>query len=246
MTKKSILLVEDDLNLGFLLLDFLQDEGFHVKLCKDGQSAVAAAGSQSYDICILDIMMPKMDGFFVAKTFKKKGINFPFIFLTAKSLKKDILNGYALGAEDYITKPFDEQELLCKINVVLRRFKKDPFENAKSCHQIGKYSFNYDRQELSFGKNLHRLTEKENEVLRLLCHNKNRILRREEAITHIYGRADYFLGRSFDVYISRLRKLLKQDPSIEIQNVFKVGFILNIPENETIHSEPSPTQSTAR
>lgn len=228
MKEKSILLVEDDLNLGFLLLDFLQDEGFKVKLCRDGLTAVAAAEKQHFDICLLDIMMPKMDGFFVAKTFKKKGISFPYIFLTAKSLKEDILNGYALGAEDYITKPFDEEELLCKIKVVLRRFKKDPFENAASCHQIGNFEFNYDRQELVDGDTIHRLTEKENEVLRLLCHNKNRILRREEAITYIYGRADYFLGRSFDVYISRLRKLLKKDTNIEIQNVFKVGFILNV------------------
>ena len=172
--------------------------------------------------------MPKMDGFFVAKTFKNKGIEIPIIFLTAKSLKEDILNGYALGAEDYVTKPFDEEELLCKIKVILRRYKQDPFANAQPCHKIGRYSYNYDRQELTFDNNIHRLTEKENEVLRLLCHHKNRILKREDAIKHIYGRADYFLGRSFDVYISRLRKLLKHDAEIEIQNVFKVGFILNV------------------
>lgn len=236
MKEKQILVVEDDLNLGFLLLDFLQGEGFKVKLCKDGQSAITAAQSQTYDICLLDIMLPKMDGFFVAKTLKKKGVTMPFIFLTAKSLKEDILNGYALGAEDYITKPFDEEELLCKIKVILRRHKKDPLENAKSCYSIGQFEFNYDRQELIRDEKIHRLTEKENEVLRLLCHYKNRILRREEAISYIYGRADYFLGRSFDVYISRIRKLLKPDPTIEIQNVFKVGFILNVEEDKLVNS----------
>lgn len=245
MNEKNILLVEDDLNLGFLLLDFLQDQGFRVKLCKDGQAAVVAAEKQNYDICLLDIMMPKMDGFFVAKTFKKKGIEIPIIFLTAKSLKEDVLTGYALGAEDYVTKPFDEEELLCKIKVILRRYKKDPFANAQPCHHIGQYSYNYDRQELTHEEKVHRLTEKENEVLRLLCHHKNRILKREDAIKHIYGRADYFLGRSFDVYISRLRKLLRHDKDIEIQNVFKVGFILNV-KSELPNDKPDVLSQSTR
>lgn len=198
----------------------------------DGLSGLTTLENQHYDLCLLDVMMPKLDGFAVAKTLRKKGVDTPFIFLTAKSLKEDILNGYAIGAEDYVSKPFDEEELLCKINVILRRQKCDPYQHAKSQFDIGKYLFNYERQELSLGCDTHRLTEKENEVLRLLCLNKNKILKRDDAVAHIYGKADYFLGRSFDVYISRLRKLLSKDSTIEIQNVFKVGFILNVQQVE--------------
>ncbi len=227
MSEKKILVVEDDLNLGFLLVDFLQSENFHVKLCKDGMAGLNMIQNQHFDLCLLDVMMPKLDGFAVAKTLKKKGVKTPFIFLTAKSLKEDKLAGYEIGAEDYITKPFDEEELLCKINVILRRQKEDPYQNCPGKFQIGEYSFNYERQELKHGDFVHRMTEKENEILRLLCLEKNRILKREDAVAKIYGRHDYFLGRSFDVYISRLRKLLAKDKNLEIQNVFKVGFILN-------------------
>jgi len=228
MEERKILLVEDDLNLGFLLMDFLESEDFKVKLCKDGRSGLEYVETQHYDLCLLDVMMSKMDGFALAKTMRKKGVTTPFIFLTAKSMKEDILNGYSIGAEDYITKPFDEEELLCKINVILRRYKSDPYENAPSEFQIGLYNFKYDRQEIEINGEIHRLTEKENKVLRLLCLNKNKVLRREEAVQQVYGKCDYFLGRSFDVYISRLRKLLNQDANIEIQNVYKVGFMLNV------------------
>lgn len=230
MNEKKILVVEDDLNLGFLLLDFLQSEDYKVKLCKDGLSALQAVQKQHFDLCLLDVMMPKMDGFALAKSMRNKGVETPFIFLTAKSMKEDKLAGYSVGAEDYITKPFDEQELHCKIQVILRRHHKDPLEFAPKVFNIGEYVFNYARQELILKGEVIRLTEKENDVLRLLALNKNSILKREEAVASIYGRADYFLGRSFDVYISRLRKLLNKDCSIEIQNVFKVGFILNVKE----------------
>ena len=228
MTDKHILIVEDDLNLGFMLMDFLESENFDVKLCRDGMAGLAHVQNQHVDLCLLDVMMPKLDGFSVAKTLRKKGYETPFIFLTAKSMKEDKLNGYAIGAEDYITKPFDEEELLCKINVVMRRQKKDPFEHAPTAFEIGSFTFDYHRQELCNGTKSHRLTEKENEILRLLCLHKNRVLKRDEAVQKIYGRCDYFLGRSFDVYISRLRKLFKADPTIEIQNVYKVGFMLNV------------------
>lgn len=225
---KKILLVEDDLNLGFLLVDLLQSENFYVKLCRDGLTGLKAAEKEKFDLCIFDVMMPKLDGFSAAKTLRNKGIETPFFFLTAKSLKEDKLNGYALGAEDYISKPFDEDELLCKINVIMRRQKECPLANAPTKFEIGSFNFDYERQELCLADESFRMTEKENEVLRLLCIHKNKILKREDAVTHIYGRNDYFLGRSFDVYISRLRKILSKDPSIEIQNVFKVGFILNV------------------
>ena len=230
MTEKKILLVEDDLSLGFLLVDFLQSENFYVKLCKDGSAGLNTALKDNFDLCLFDVMMPKLDGFALAKTLRKKGVTTPFIFLTAKSMKEDRLNGYAIGAEDYINKPFDEEELLCKINVILRRHQKDPFENCPTKFKLGNFNFDYERQELCHHGNQVRLTEKENEVLRLLCLNKNKILKREDAVSVIYGRFDYFLGRSFDVYISRIRKLLSGDPSVVIQNVFKVGFILEVAE----------------
>jgi len=227
---KKILLVEDDLNLGFLLVDFLQSQRFYVKLCRDGLSGLKAVENESFDLCIFDVMMPKMDGYAVAKTMRKKGITTPFIFLTAKAMKEDKLVGYEIGAEDYISKPFDEEELLCKINVILRREKKDPFENYPTQFKFQNFLFDYDRQELTLHGILHRMTEKENELLRLLCINKNKILKRCDAVSHIYGRHDYFLGRSFDVYISRLRKLLHTTEDIDIENVYKVGFILNVPD----------------
>lgn len=226
---KKILLVEDDLNLGFLLVDFLQSENCQVKLCKDGLSGLEAVQNNYFDLCIFDIMMPKMDGYSLAKTIRSKGNKTPFLFLTAKSLKEDKLKGYEIGAEDYISKPFDEEELLCKINVILRRHAaQDQVEIFPELFQLGKYVFNYKKQELELNGKVTRLTQKENEVLKLLCVHKNQILKREEAVLHIYGKKDYFLGRSFDVFISKIRKLLKEDPSINIENVFKVGFILNV------------------
>ncbi len=228
-----ILLVEDDLSLGFLLTEFLESEGLEVKLCRDGESGLATFRRGSFDLCILDVMMPKMDGFTLARHLRKEDPEIPFLFLTARSLKNDKLKGFELGAEDYVTKPFDEEELLCRIRVMLRRHaetaaaKQTP---APERFAIGDYAFDYSRQELSWGAETWRMTEKENEVLRLLCLHQNQILRRDEAVEKIYGKRDYFLGRSFDVFISRLRKLLQNDPRISIDNVFRVGFILNVKE----------------
>ena len=226
---KNILVVEDDLNLGFLLVELLESEGFFVKLCKDGQMGLQAIQRNRFDLCILDVMMPRMDGFTLAEHIRKDAEQLPFLFLTAKSRKEDKLKGYAQGAEDYIIKPFDEDELLCKINVIFRRkHQNEVVEEPCQQFQIGSYFFDYDLQELRYQEEVTRLTEKENEILRLLCIHQNQILRREEAVEQVYGRKDYFLGRSFDVFISRLRKLLQHDPRISIQNVFKVGFILKV------------------
>lgn len=226
-TEKKILIVEDDLNLGFLLLELLENENFSVKLCKDGLMGLQAVRRQSFDVCLLDVMMPRMDGFSLAEQISELRPEMPFLFLTAKSRKEDKLKGYERGAEDYITKPFDEDELLCKIRVILRRSDTQPqSQEPPRRFRIGSYHFDYDLQELRFKDKVIRITEKENEVLRLLCLNKNRILRRDEAVEQIYGRRDYFLGRSFDVFISRLRKILKDDPAVCIENVFRVGFIL--------------------
>jgi len=228
-TKKNILVVEDDLNLGFLLMEYLETEGYEVKLCRNGSNGLKSFKEGQYDCCILDVMLPETDGFQLARQFRNYNPDTPFLFLTARAMKEDKLKAFTLGAEDYITKPFDEEELLCRLRVILRRVGKE--ENSPSlptAFTLGDYHFNYARQELAFKGNVVRITEKENEVLRLLCLNKNQILKRNEAVEKIYGKEDYFLGRSFDVFISRIRKLLKQDPRIRIENVFKVGFILNV------------------
>ncbi|TNE52931.1 MAG: response regulator transcription factor [Bacteroidetes bacterium] len=228
---KRILLVEDDLNLGLLLMDYLESEGLQVTWRRDALSGLQQVRRQHYNLCILDVMMPGMDGFSLAKNLRDLYPNLPFLFLTARLLQEDKLKGYDLGAEDYVTKPFDEHELLCKIKVILRRYAADVQEQAPQVpQQIGRYHFDASRQELILDNQVTRLTEKENEVLRLLCQNQNRILRRDEAVEQIYGKYDYFLGRSFDVFISRLRKMLKADPKISIDNVFRVGFILNVRE----------------
>lgn len=231
MLNKQILLVEDDLNLGLLVMDFLASEGFGVVWKREALGALQQLRRQRFDLCLLDVMMPGMDGFSLAKNIRELHPDIPFLFLTARLLREDKLKGYALGAEDYITKPFDEDELLCKVKVVLRR--SAPVGSAapeRTVYQIGRYHFDSSRQELIFGGSVNRLTEKENEVLVQLCEHRNRILRREEAVAKIYGKYDYFLGRSFDVFISKLRKLLKDDPQVSIDNVFKVGFILNAEE----------------
>lgn len=230
MSQASILVVEDDLNLGYLLLQLFQDEGFHVRLATDGCAGVELLKRQAFDLCLLDVAMPKMDGFNLAKNLREIRPATPFLFLTARVLKEDRLRGYELGAEDYVLKPFDEDELLCKMRVILRRQASKQEAPAIQQFQIGKYRFDYARMELRYEQQTKRLTEKESKVLRQLCLHKNRILRRDEAVEAIYGKKDYFHGRSFDVFISKLRKLLSKDPKVNIENVFKVGFILNVEE----------------
>ena len=226
-----ILLVEDDKSMGFLLTTILEEEGFKVSHCVDGESGLHAYRPETFDLCILDVMMPKMDGFALARRLREIDPQVRFLFLTARSLKEDMLHGFSLGAEDYIRKPFDKEELMCRIQVMMRRHQNGTPAIAGPCKfSIGDYFFDYTKQELSYQSDTWRMTEKENEVLRLLCMHQNQILRRDEAVEKIYGKKDYFLGRSFDVFISRLRKLLVRDPRISIENVFKVGFILSVKE----------------
>jgi len=228
----KILLVEDDLSMGFLLSEFLEGEGFEVKLCRDGESGLATFRRGSFDLCILDVMMPKMDGFTLARHIRLENGAIPFLFLSARSLKEDKLRGFELGADDYVSKPFEEHELLCRIKVILRR-QSEALTAPTAQPQaflLGEYSFDYASQKLSWRNETWRMTEKENEVLRLLCLHQNQILRRDDAVEKIYGKRDYFLGRSFDVFISKLRKLLQNDPRISIENVFRVGFILTVRE----------------
>ena len=229
LKQKNILVVEDDLSLGFLLMESLEAAGYQAKLSRDGRSAWQHYLKNDFDLCILDVMMPELDGFGLARKIKAHSKDTPFLFLTAKSMKEDKLKGFQLGAEDYVTKPFEEEELLCRIQVILRRHQTvETSQATQNQFEIGDYFFDYCRQELSYKGLPKRLTEKENEVLRLLCLHQNQILRRDDAVEKIYGQRDYFLGRSFDVFISRLRKLLKQDPRLKIENVFKVGFIFEV------------------
>jgi len=225
---EHLLLVEDDLNLGFLLLDYLEEEGYSVKLCRDGESGLEQFRKRQYDLCILDVMMPKMDGFELARKIREDSKEARFLFLTAKTMKSDKCRGYDLGAEDYMTKPFDQDELVYKIKAILRRNSAPEPSMISVVYTLGNYTFDPNNHELMSGNERIRLTEKENAVLVLLCKNMNRILRRDDAVEQIYGKRDYFLGRSFDVFISRLRKHLDKDDRVRIENVYKVGFVLSV------------------
>ncbi|WP_317899871.1 response regulator transcription factor [Aurantibacillus circumpalustris] len=225
----KILLAEDDLNLGVLLVDYLETEGFDVKLCKDGDLALKAFGDYSFDLCILDVMMPKLDGFSLAKQIKLKNKVIPLIFITAKSLKEDKLKGYDLGADDYVTKPFDEEELLWKIKALIRRIPENKTLRKVEVISIGKYVFDFNNQSLSISGKVKRITEKESDILNYLCDHKNNIIKREDMVKTLWGESDYFFGRSLDVFITKIRKYLKEDPTITIENVFGVGFIFNVP-----------------
>jgi len=228
--KTKILLAEDDLNLGVLLMDYLQSENFDVKLCKDGEIALKVFNSQEFDVCILDIMMPKLDGFSLAKSIRAVNNKVPFIFITAKSLKEDKLRGYNLGADDYITKPFDEEELLWKIKALIRRIPEVEIPRVQDVIHLGNYTFDFKKQSLIFKGQARRITEKESEILNYLCAHRNQIIKREDLLKALWGENDYFFGRSLDVFITKIRKYLKDDNTLNIENIFGVGFIFNIPD----------------
>jgi DNA-binding response OmpR family regulator len=223
--KTKILLAEDDHNLGMLLQDYLEMEGFEVKLCRDGEEGYKAFKDHHYDICILDVMMPKKDGFTLAKEIRQSDKNMPVLFLTAKALTEDKIQGFQIGADDYLTKPFNEEELVYRIKAILRRTSILE-NNDEKIFKIGKYTFDYERQELIFNKDVRRITSRESEILRLLYLKKDNVLRREDALIAIWGENDYFHGRSFDVFITKLRKYLKNDSNIKIENIHGVGFML--------------------
>jgi DNA-binding response OmpR family regulator len=227
--RHRILLAEDDLNLGVLLVDYLESEGFEVKLCRDGEQALKVFHSASFDLCLFDVMMPRLDGFSLARQVRGKNGIIPIIFITAKSLKEDKLTGYDLGADDYITKPFDEEELLWKIKAVIRRIPEGRNEKSTTLISIGKYMFNHAHQSLSIEGKTKRITEKESEILKYLSDHRNDVIKREVMLKELWGENDYFLGRSLDVFITKIRKYLKEDPDLSIENVFKVGFIFNVP-----------------
>lgn len=227
---KRILLVEDDPNLGLLLQDYLQLKGkFDVVLCVDGDEGLRAFTKQDFDLCILDVMMPKKDGFTLGKEIRKINQDVPIIFATAKAMMEDKASAYDLGGDDYITKPFRIEELLLRINALLKRVAvKDTPEpgSAQTLFQIGDYTFDYTTQLIDYKGQLQKLSTKEAELLQLLCLKKNAVLTREEALLNIWHDDNYFNGRSMDVFLSKLRKYLREDPKVEILNVHGKGYKL--------------------
>jgi len=229
MSARKVLLVEDDLNLGIVTKDFLEMEGFSVKHSLDGESGKEAFLNKRFDIVIIDVMLPLLDGFSLAEYIRDRDKSIPLIFLTAKSMKEDRIKGFKVGADDYITKPFSTEELVLRINAVLRRTEgNDTAVVAPEVYGFGIFEFEYSEQTLKTNDQNIQLTKKEAEVLRMLCKYQNKLLKREVALKEIWGANDYFMGRSMDVYIAKLRKLLKKDPRISIINVHNTGFKLSI------------------
>ena len=225
--KTRVLLAEDDKNLGSVLKAYLEAKGYSTTLCIDGKEALETYKRNEFDFCILDIMMPVMDGFSLAKEIRKMDTKIPILFLTAKSMQEDKIYGFELGADDYLTKPFSMEELLLRIKAIRRRAK----ENEKSKKdtnkfEFGKYSFDHNRQMLTIGDKQQKLTSKEADLLKLLCQNQNNVLDRSVALNKIWYDDSYFNARSMDVYITKLRKYLKEDPNVELINVHGVGFKL--------------------
>lgn len=225
-SKVKILLVEDDENLGFVTKTFLEMEGFLVSLQNDGEKGLKAFNSSEFDICILDVMMPKKDGFTLATQIRAIDKTIPLLFLTAKSLKEDKLKGFGLGADDYITKPFDEEELVARIHAILNRLSRASETETTKLFELGNYTFEPDKQLLSYNNETKRLTERESNLLYFLCKNSNQIVKREIVLEAVWGKNDYFLGRSLDVFITKLRKYIKNEPNVSIENIHGVGFML--------------------
>jgi DNA-binding response OmpR family regulator len=221
-----ILLAEDDENLGSLLKEYLGAKSYDTHWLTDGEKAYNSFKKNKYEICILDIMMPVKDGFTLAREIRIIDPEVPIIFLTAKSMKDDVLEGFSIGADDYITKPFSMEELLFRIEAILRRTQGKGNQSKETEFQIGKYSFDSNKQVLQLGEEVQKLTTKETELLKLLCNNANDVLERNFALKTIWVDDNYFNARSMDVYITKLRKYLKGDPSVEIMNIHGKGYKL--------------------
>ena len=228
--KPKILLCEDDTNLGMVLKNYLELNDYEVILERDGRLGLAAFQREKFDICLLDVMMPNMDGFALAEEIRDINPDVPLFFLSAKTMKDDIIQGYKLGADDYITKPFDSEVLLLKIKAILKRNEEMHREEVNAEFDMGKYHFNPRLRELSIDGKVQVLSPKENELLKMLCEYKNDLLSREVALKKIWGSDTYFNGRSMDVYIAKLRKYLKEDPALEIVNIHGNGFRLVVTE----------------
>ena len=226
--KLTILLCEDDENLGMLLREYLNAKGYNAELCPDGEAGYKAFLKNKYDLCVFDVMMPKMDGFTLAQEIRQINTETPIIFLTAKTLKEDVLEGFKIGADDYITKPFSMEELTFRIEAILRRVKGKKTKET-STYKLGRFTFDAQKQLLTIDDKQTKLTTKESELLALLCAHANEILQREFALKTIWVDDNYFNARSMDVYITKLRKHLKEDESVEIINVHGKGYKLITP-----------------
>jgi two-component system, OmpR family, response regulator len=227
--KYRILLCEDDQNLGMVLKNYLELNDYDVTLERDGRLGLAAFQREKFDICLLDVMMPNMDGFTLAEEIRDVDPDIPLFFLSAKTMKEDIIQGYKLGADDYITKPFDSEVLLLKIKAILKRNEELTRESENIEFDLGKYHFNPKLRQLIVDGRTQTLSPKENELLKMLAEHKNDLLPRERALKKIWGSDTYFNGRSMDVYIAKLRKYLKEDSNIEIVNIHGNGFRLVAP-----------------
>lgn len=221
----KILLVEDEKNFGMVLRDYLNMNNFEVTLCENGELGLEAFKQNTFDLCVVDVMMPKKDGFTLASEIRDQNKSVPFVFLTARGMREDMIKGYKLGADDYITKPFDSEVLLLKLKAILNR---NISENSNEfLHEIGKFSFNAKMRTLKSEKNKEeKLSPKEAALLNLLCQHKNDVLPREKALKQIWNDDSYFTGRSMDVYIVKLRKYLASDPTLEINNLHGNGYSL--------------------
>lgn len=230
MSARRVLLLEDDANLGFVLQEHLEMQGYVVALCPNGEAGTEAYRRERFDLCLVDVMMPKKDGFTFAREVRQTDDRTPIIFLTAKSLKEDKIEGFTLGCDDYVTKPFSMEELTLRIQAVLKRSAQVPSREQERKHQIGAYVFDVERQILQRGEEERKLTSRESDLLHLLCVNMNRTLERDVALRAIWGNDNFFSGRSMDVFVSRLRKYLQHDPHVNIVNVHGKGFKLVITE----------------
>jgi two-component system, OmpR family, response regulator len=226
----KVLLAEDDKNLGAVLKAYLEAKGYQTTLCINGKEAFDIFNKKKFDFCILDVMMPVKDGFTLAQEIRKLDKHIPILFLTAKSLQEDKIKGFELGGDDYLTKPFSMEELLMRMKAILRRINEGDEEDPRfTIYKIGKLTFDYNRQVLSGAGGENKLTSKEAELLRLLCDNANSVLDRSIALNRIWQDDSYFNARSMDVYITKLRKYLKEDPAVELLNVHGIGFKLVLP-----------------
>jgi len=227
--KARLLYVEDDLSLSFVTRDNLEMKGYAVDFCEDGVKALEMIHSAPYDLCILDVMLPRMDGFTLAGKIRERDPEIPILFLTARSAKEDRIHGLRLGADDYITKPFSIEELALKIEVFLKRSKIiSPKDKRPAIMKLGHFTFDLANQQLTGKNKNHRLTHRESELLGFLVQNMNQIVKREEILEKVWGDNNYFSSRSLDVFISRLRKILQPDPRIQIENIHNIGYRLKV------------------
>lgn len=231
MEKRNILLVEDDFNLGIVVQDFLSLEGYTVHLCRDGKEGLQKFNKNNYDVCLLDVMLPEKDGYEIAEDIRKVDKEIPIIFLTAKSNPEDKVKGFKAGGDDYITKPFNREEFLLRIKAILRRANNemDEYEN-EGIITLGGYELDFQNLKLSHQQEERKLTKRETAILKLLSENRNKVIERSLVLNLIWGDDNYFNGRSLDVFITKLRKYLKHDEDIQINNIHGVGFKLELNE----------------